>query len=113
MNDQEIDVMLKEMLDPEKEYIADEGFTARVLGKLPAAAPRPWLRYAILTAFPAVAALFVLFVSPGYSVVSNAVIDVTCALAELNLPSPVSIGVMGIFVCGALVPVVSASRRKF
>jgi|WetSurMetagenome_2_1015567.scaffolds.fasta_scaffold1497807_2 hypothetical protein len=113
MNGDDIDLMLKEMLNPDKEYLSDDGFTGRVLEKLPAAAPRPWLRYAILTAFTAIAAIFVLFVSPGYTVVSNAVIDVTTAIAQFHVPSPVSTAVMGIFIAGALVPVFSASRRKF
>jgi hypothetical protein len=109
----DFDDMLKGMLNLEKDYIPDDGFTNRVLGKLPASAPRPLLRYAILLAFTAVAAGIVLFISPGYTAVTNAVVESTTALARFQMPSFVSIAVVGIFIWGALVPLRSALRRPF
>ena len=113
MKDADFDAMLKEMLNPEKDYISDDGFTKGVLEKLPSAAPTRMLRNVVLTIFAAVAAGFVLFVSPGFSVVSNAVIESANALTSLHMPSLVSLAVIGIFIWGALVPVLSAVRRPF
>ena len=109
----DFDAMLKEMLNPEKDYISDDGFTNRVLGKLPASAPAPLLRYIVLAAFTTIAAGFVLFISPGYTVVTNAVVESVTALARFQLPSFVSIAVVGVFIWGALVPLRLALRKPF
>jgi hypothetical protein len=113
MKDADLDSMLKEMLDPEKQHIPDDGFTRQVLGNLPPAAPRPLHRYAILTGFAAVAAAFVLFVSPGFKVVTDAIIESATALTNLRMPPVASLAVVGIVVAAALVPLLAASRRPF
>jgi len=104
--------MLREMLNSEKEYIPDDGFTNRVLGKLPATRLSPFLRYAIITAFTAVAAGIVLFIAPGFTVVTNAVIESALALARLQLPPLGSLSVVVIFTAVALLPLRLALRRQ-
>jgi hypothetical protein len=111
MKDSDLDAMLKEMLSSDKEYIADDGFTAAVLGALPGPRTSPLLRYAIIGACAAVAGTIALFISPGFEIITGAIIDVAQCAMTLRIPSLVSIAVVGLSIWGAIVPVRMALRR--
>jgi hypothetical protein len=112
MKDADLDKMLTEMLDPEKRYIPDDGFTMRVLGNLPAAAPRPIVRYCILTAFTTMAALFGLFIMPGFKAITDAIMESTIALASQRMPPLASLAMVGVVVAAAFVPLGAALRKN-
>jgi hypothetical protein len=73
-----------------------------------------WWGCGMLLILPsAVAAGIVLFIAPGYTVVTNAVIESALALARLQAPPLSSLSVVVIFSAVALLPLRLALRRQW
>jgi Domain of unknown function (DUF5056) len=112
MKNTDFDSLLREALSPQREHIADDGFTDAVLGKLPAPRTSPVLRYTILSACAAIAVVILLLFIPGMKIVTDAIVEFAVAATRLRMPSLVSIAVCGIILWGAVIPVRAALGRK-
>jgi len=100
MRPDEADAMIEKLLAEPEGYIPDNGFTARVMGVLPAPALSPAVRLAILTAFVALGLAVVCFVTPAGAAVIRAVLVAAGNATSLHMPPVWSLAVLATVVLG-------------
>ena len=86
MRPDEADAMIEKLLSEQDEYIADNGFTRRVVSSLPAAGLSGAVRLSILGVFATAALAVVCFATPAGAVVIKALLVTLQSLGALQAP---------------------------
>ncbi len=104
MNPDRSDKLDRLLRDAARQPIPDEGFTARVLAALPAAAPRPlpWLKAALVMGSAALGSVLAVMLAPAGATVMQGFVDLA-QLRGLTLPAITGLAIAGALLLSAIV----------